>query len=260
LLLVLLILILINSPLSAAAAGLTDTTPEYFYTIQPGDTLWHIAIAHGISVERLAALNATLGDPKFLRPGQKLRVPGPAVMPAPAPEAPPAAAPDPGAAPEGDPPVIEPQVETPPPAPQPESHPAINLPPEIAGWPALLLEMINEKRRANNLPELTWSPELIASAQAHADDCAARNRGSHVGSDGSRLRERLARAGYQASWASENWVYAQSVENAFRFWWNEPPGADPHRRNILHTRYTEIGIGIAKGSWGYYFIANFGSP
>ena len=36
------------------------------------------------------------------------------------------------------------------------------------------------------------------------------------------------------------------------------PAAIPHRRNILDPKYTEIGIGVAKGSWGYYFVADFG--
>ena len=105
---------------------------------------------------------------------------------------------------------------------------------------------------------LTWSPELARAAQAHAEDCAQRNRGSHVGSDGAKLAARLARVGYAARTSSENWANAQSVGHAFGMWWNEPKGRDPHRRNILNSRFTEIGIGIAKGAWGYYFVADFG--
>ena len=36
-------------------------------------------------------------------------------------------------------------------------------------------------------------------------------------------------------------------------------GADPHVQNILAGRATEIGIGVALGALGYYFIADFGS-
>ena len=42
-------------------------------------------------------------------------------------------------------------------------------------------------------------------------------------------------------------------------WLNEPAGADPHVRNILASRATEIGIGIARGAWGWYFVTDFGS-
>ena len=41
-------------------------------------------------------------------------------------------------------------------------------------------------------------------------------------------------------------------------WWNEPKGPDPHRSNIMNPLFIEIGIGIAKGPWGYYFVADFG--
>ncbi len=40
-------------------------------------------------------------------------------------------------------------------------------------------------------------------------------------------------------------------------WFNEGPNG-PHRRAILGSAYTEVGIGVARGSWGYYFIADFG--
>ncbi len=42
-------------------------------------------------------------------------------------------------------------------------------------------------------------------------------------------------------------------------WWNEPPDADPHVQNIMAGRATDVGIGVALGAWGYYFIADFGS-
>ena len=56
----------------------------------------------------------------------------------------------------------------------------------------------------------------------------------------------------------ENWANYRTVQQAFAVWWNEPPGDDPHRRNILEPNYREIGIGVARG-YGYFFIADFGS-
>ncbi len=122
-----------------------------------------------------------------------------------------------------------------------------------------LLNLINEKRVAGGRSALVWNPQLASAAQSHADDCASRNRGSHVGSDGSRLPARLQRVGYTFDWQGENWANARSVERAMQMWWNEPKGADPHVRNIMAGRATEVGIGVARGAWGYYFIADFGS-
>jgi uncharacterized protein YkwD len=296
----LLILILILPVLNVHAAGAptdaetpvssTITSPSslpgtgYYYTVQPTDTLWDIAVAHGISVEALAAANAQV-DPKLLQAGQMIFVPAqPAVVPRKPTPAPPVAAaptstplPEATAAPAQEAGQTPAPVDAPPPepapvdaplpetapvdtatAPTPEPAPTVEeVAPEPSGWQAEILELINGTRIAQGLAALTWSPELAGAAQAHADDCAQRNRGSHVGSDGAKLAARLARVGYAARTSSENWANAQSVQHAFGMWWNEPKGRDPHRRNILNPRFTEIGIGIARGSWGYYFVADF---
>ncbi|HHT42506.1 MAG TPA: LysM peptidoglycan-binding domain-containing protein [Firmicutes bacterium] len=44
------------------------------YTVQPGDTLWDIALAHGTSWQELAALNR-INDPTTLQVGARLRLP-----------------------------------------------------------------------------------------------------------------------------------------------------------------------------------------
>ena len=264
----------------------------YVYTFQPGDTLWDIAAAHRISVETLIAANK-LADPTLIHPGDWIFVPAervamprrtPAPVPVkaspPAPEqpkpAPEAAKPNPPA-PEQPKPAPEPAKPNPPAPEQPKPAPpaaasqpaqaasaaaapqAKGLPPEIAEWPAQILAMMNEKRTSEGLHALTWSPEIAAAAQAHADDCQRRGWGSHVGSDGAVTRTRLARAGYSARWSGENWANAKNPQNAFAMWWNEPPGADPHRSNIMNPMYREAGIGIVSGPWGYYFFVDFGS-
>jgi uncharacterized protein YkwD len=271
-LLLLLLLLILAQPIPSAraaghlntSAGPADPTEEsvssqatvgYVYTFQPGDTLWDIAAAHGITVETLIAANK-LPDPTLIHPGDWIFVPAersvvprrtPApVQPKPAPEpakaSPPASAPSPSM-----------------PAPAPESPQAKALPPEIAEWPAQILALMNEKRTSQGVPPLTWAPEIAAAAQAHADDCQRRGWGGHVGSDGAVTRTRLARAGYQARWSGENWANAKNPQNAFAMWWNEPPGADPHRGNIMNPIYRETGIGIVSGPWGYYFFVDFGS-
>ena len=135
---------------------------------------------------------------------------------------------------------------------------ATSLPAAIADWPQQMFNGINAKRAAHGLPPLTWSPALAQAAQAHAEDCSQRRYGSHVSSDGASLRSRLARVGVTPAYTSENWVFARGAQPAVDWWYNEPPGRDPHRRNILSSRYTAVGIGVAVGEQGhYYFIADF---
>jgi uncharacterized protein YkwD len=230
-----------------SAQKLTD---GYTYTVQPADTLWDIAVANGITIEALIAAN-DLADPRLLRPGQTIYIPA----------QPPATSqhlPDKVSE------AARTAVQSPEAAPMPQTTAeqmaaALALPPEIADWPAAILALVNEKRGVQGLPALAWSPELARAAQAHASDCARHNRGSHVGSDGARLRARLAKVGYEPRFASENWAHARSAQQAFNMWWEEPPGSDPHRRNILDPNYAEFGIGIAAGSWGYFFVADFGA-
>lgn len=230
----------------------------YVYTVVAGDDVWLIAIAHGISMETLVAANH-LESPYWIHPGDQLWVPAqPAVVshppppaPKPAPKAPePAPVPEPVAAGVAVSGTIE---AAPAPPPEPSPPPAV-----YSDDAALILNRINEQRMAYGLPALSWSPELAQAAQGHAIDCAQRGWGSHVGSDGARLRTRLGRAGYYASWASENWANSRNAQHAFEMWWYEGPGG-PHYENILGPNYSEVGIALAKGGWGYYVVADFGS-
>lgn len=55
-----------------AAPPSADTRPE-FYTIRRGDTMYSIALDHGLDYKELAAWN-NLHEPSRIRPGQQLRV------------------------------------------------------------------------------------------------------------------------------------------------------------------------------------------
>ena len=59
-----------------AAPPRADTRPD-FYTIRRGDTMYSIALDHGLDYKELAAWN-NLGDPGRIRPGQQLRIKPPA--------------------------------------------------------------------------------------------------------------------------------------------------------------------------------------
>jgi uncharacterized protein YkwD len=87
---------------------------------------------------------------------------------------------------------------------------------------------------------------------------------SHTGSDGSSVRDRVERQGYDWSWIGEN-IYAtgntssSAPQQVFTWWMNSAP----HRANLLHSIYTDIGIGymFRTGSgYGGYFTAVFARP
>ncbi len=267
----------------------------YLYTVEPGDDVWLLAVSHGLTQEALAQVN-NLTPPYWIYPGDKLWIPAaPAVIkraptPTPTPIATPTPLPTPAATPapaseplpsqandagqtEADQAPIDEQNELPPVGDEGAGDIVVNeaiVVTEAAAASAvrsagidaeaqLMMNLMNEKRTARGLPALTWSSQLATAAQAHADDCARRGWGSHVGSDGARLRTRLARVGYYPSWTSENWANSVNVQSAFNMWYWEGPGG-PHYENIMSRNYTEAGIGIAQSGWGYYYIVDFGKP
>jgi uncharacterized protein YkwD len=236
--------------------------------IQAGETLIGLASAYDLTVDEILRVNA-ISDPALIHPGQQLVLPLARLLTASAPQptlrqaqgeaatataaalaaadafsAPAAAAPD--AQPAPAPAAAEPAP--PPPA----------LPSGPEDWSGYILASINQVRAEHGLNTLNIAPELTAAAQAHAQDCAQRGWGSHVGSDGAVLKTRLERVGYYGGNYGENWVQALNAERAFEWWYGEIPPNDPHRRNILSSYYTEIGIGIVQMEWGYVFITDFG--
>ena len=239
-------------PARQQAAGAT-------YVVQAGDDVWQISQRFGVDMEELAAANG-INPPYWIQPGDKLLIPGQSVQPAadqPPAQDPPAAPPPSGQ--EAVPAAAEQQAPATDSAASSESA-APAAPPSGSLSPdsALIFNNMNEVRAAFGRSPLIWSDTLATAAQAHAEDLARRGWGSHVGSDGAYLRTRYERVGYWATWASENWANARGPQQAFEMWWFEPDWG-PHRVNILNANYAEVGIGIAKGGWGYYYIADFGN-
>jgi uncharacterized protein YkwD len=225
------------------------------YRLVPGDTLYGVAKRFGVSSVDLARVN-NLGDEAILLAGQVLIIPTNSLVDVaepPATVAPPAATA-----------IAAGTTSARSPTGTPDAAPTLVPIPPSGGndaWIQELFALINQARAENGLPPLTYNVLLAVSAQGQANDCSQRGWCSHTGSDGSTWYVRIARAGYAASGASECWAWSFTPQSTFTAWFDEPPGADPHRQTILSTRYQEVGIGIAPApSNGWFFIADFGRP
>jgi uncharacterized protein YkwD len=146
------------------------------------------------------------------------------------------------------------------PSPVPIVAPVAPPPASAADWPHEIVRLINEVRAQYGLPPLAYNETLAQVAQAHANDCLQRGWGSHTGSDGSNIKTRMLRAGYDPIRWSECWAQTQSPQAAIDIWMDEVPPNDPHRRTILSSALTEIGVGVVQPDWGYYFFADFATP
>lgn len=228
------------------------------YEVAGGDTLSGIAARFGLTTAALVQAN-DLASADFLSIGQSLilplRAPAQVLVEAPMPT---------------DTPIVL-QLPTPTPASaSPDSTVAPTvvavatvapLPADIAAWPGEVWRIMNETRAAHGLPPYSYNDTLALAAQAHAEDCSQRGSCSHTGADGSDIKTRVQRVGYTGSYA-ECWAVRPSPQGVIDIWMDETPPNDPHRRTVLHTWFTEVGIGVAPSPWkGYYYvIADFGRP
>jgi len=100
-------------------------------------------------------------------------------------------------------------------------------------------------------------PRLDRAAQLHAQELARTRRISHVGRNGSRVRDRLRNQGYPANRATESIALYATPEQSVRFWMNEGPRG-PHRRNITWCQYTDAGVGVAYDARGVaYWVMDY---
>ena len=110
---------------------------------------------------------------------------------------------------------------------------------------------LNQSRRANGESQLRYNRKLSRAAMRHACDMLANDFFAHQGSDGSSSHARVTTVGYEACIVAENiaWGYPRP-EQIITGWMNSPG----HRRNMLHPRIEEFGIGITQGPRGPYWV------
>ncbi len=110
---------------------------------------------------------------------------------------------------------------------------------------------VNASRRAHGQSPLQFNRRLGQAAMSHACDMLTNNFFDHRGSDGSTSQRRVQATGYRDCIVAENlaWGYPQSKQ-IIDGWMNSPG----HRRNMLHPRIEEFGVGITQGPKGPYWV------
>ncbi len=106
-----------------------------------------------------------------------------------------------------------------------------------------ILDLLNAERAKVGAPALSWGYRLAASGRFHSKDMLTNQYFSHVSQDGRRLSDRLRQSSV-SGWtrAGENIAGTNSAERAFELWMK----SDSHRRNMLDSKYTNVGVGYAK--------------
>ncbi len=112
-----------------------------------------------------------------------------------------------------------------------------------------VFDAINNDRAANRLSALQWSDQLARSARQHNSAMMAANSLAHQVSGEPELGEREKQQGVQWLQAAENIGYTSDMsENGamslHKAMMAEKPPDDGHRKNILDTQNTILGVDI----------------
>jgi len=110
--------------------------------------------------------------------------------------------------------------------------------------PAVLADLTNEEREAQNLEALKISPILNKAAEMKAADMATHGYFAHTSPEGKTPWYWLLQAGYKYQYAGENLAINFSDSKDVTAAWMASP---THRANIVKANYTEVGTGIASG-------------
>lgn len=127
--------------------------------------------------------------------------------------------------------------------------------------PVNIISLTNASRSSLDLSTLSENALLDASAQAKAEDMLAHQYFAHTSPDGVTPWSWIKGKGYSYRYAGENLaVYYTEAEDVNAGWMASPT----HRANIVDTRYTDIGVGVAQGEYnGYpavFVVQHFGKP
>lgn len=117
-----------------------------------------------------------------------------------------------------------------------------------------VLNLINQKRKANGLSPLTADKALVRVAQAKSDDMVKNNYFSHTSPNFGDPFKMMQGFGITYKNAGENIAGNSNLNTAVENWLK----SEQHRKNILSTSYNYIGIGVTKSNdYGYIIVAMF---
>jgi len=127
--------------------------------------------------------------------------------------------------------------------------------------PAVVINLTNDARAQNNLSSLTENPLLTEAAQNVANNMAAEGYFSHVSPSGETPWQWLDDVGYKYQYAGQNLAVNFTDSDQLVSAWLASP---EHRANIMGVNYTEIGVGMATGTYqgqqAIFVVQYFASP
>lgn len=106
--------------------------------------------------------------------------------------------------------------------------------------------LLNQVRKENGAAAVTYDPKLAQAALRHAQDMQKNVFFSHKGTDGSRVKQRVKAAGFNATAYAENIAHGQQSAAAVMTSWTKSPS---HHKANIDRRYNRFGLArVGEGS------------
>lgn len=112
------------------------------------------------------------------------------------------------------------------------------------------LNLLNSDRARYGLPALTHDPALSRIARIKSQDMRDNGYFAHTSPTYGDVRSMLTQFGYSYQAASENIAHHATVEKSQAAFLSSPG----HRRNVLSSSHTKVGIGVVLDENGYVYL------
>ena len=120
----------------------------------------------------------------------------------------------------------------------------------VSAQEQIALKLLNNDRIANGLPALTMDPVLSELARIKSNDMRDNRYFAHESPTYGNASAMLKTFGYAFNAVGENIAHHANVEKAQAAFMS----SDGHRRNILSSSWTKVGIGVAVAPGGYVYV------
>ena len=110
--------------------------------------------------------------------------------------------------------------------------------------------LLNSDRARYGLAPLVIDPELCRIARIKSQDMRDNQYFAHTSPTYGSVRDMLSHFGYAYTAAGENIAHHASVEKAQAAFLSSPG----HRRNVLSSFYTRVGVGVAVDRNGFVYL------
>ena len=110
--------------------------------------------------------------------------------------------------------------------------------------------LLSSDRKSNGLSALALDPELSRLARLKSEDMRDKGYFAHESPTCGRVSDMLDRFGYTFTAAGENIAHHANITKAQAAFMS----SEGHRRNILSSSWTKVGIGVCMDKNGYVYV------